>query len=1049
MARLHAQHLDREVTRSGHRRKGMPARKTGGAPSRDTSDSSSNPRRFVALSVAIAMSASATVPIAAHAQDGLQEVRITGSRITTVEGINTPTPVTAVEATELEQMAPGSIVEALSQLPQFAGNIGSEQIVGGQNSGGANVNLRGAGVNRTLVLLDGRRVVSSNRFGTVDVNMFPEALLKGVELVTGGASASYGTDAVAGVANFILDTDFTGVKTHLQGGQTTRDDGRNWEASLAFGHRFGEKLHLIASVGADEQEAISDFDSLSDREYFNQTARVAIVGGTGPRHIIRPYVTATNFTYGGVIVEPSVPELNFVTFNPDGTTGRLAYTGVGSFSGTGNCSCFAQDSRTFGLDRDNEVAPGYRRKNAFVHLTYDASENTELFAQALVGETRNNDRRESISLLSTWQGRIHDDNPFLPGNVRTLMQQNNREFVGFGLFGLDTPESPIGDSRQVTQNRLASVTLGFNRTFRASFLDGWRLEAYFQHGDNRQDFITQNGIRTDRLPLAMDVVTGPDGRPVCRVSLPQFDPRGIFSGCVPVNLFGGVENLTPEQVAWIRDDGKVARQWTSQNFTEAVLSGQLWEGWGAGPLSAAFGASYRSDRLRQRTLDPSDEFPALPDGTLLAEYGLVPWGIRGVSAQSATGGIPGLRFVPAGYAGDANSSSVLFSSLRAIEGRYNVKEAFAEFQIPALRDLPAIQGLEFNAAARWANYSGSGEIWAGKLGAVWDINDQVRLRVTQSRDVRAATLQERFDQTRGGVNVIDPANGNTTVTTASFSGGNPLVQPEKADTTTIGLVLKPSFLAGFTATVDWYRIDIDDAIAQLSAQNIVTGCFNGDTTLCQYVIRRDGLPNGFIDRVENLFINLQVQKISGVDLELNYRTQLGQTGQTLGWRFYGTFLDHNAIQNRDGPVDERVGQLGPGIANVGGLPRYRFTTHLTYGIGPFSAFLQGRWIDGGILDRTFRECRADCTRARPDGTLEQDPFTIEDNTVPSTFYMDMTLKFRALDDDLEIYGTVTNLLDREPVYTPGVIGRAGTNEFNAFLYDVVGRRYVVGFNYRF
>lgn len=1040
MARLHVQHLGTEEIGSREARNADPAHNI-------------RVRRFrrnqIALAVALAIAASGS----AYAQEqteeplpALQEVRITGSRITTTEGINAPTPVTAVQATELQQMAPGSLVEALSQLPQFSGNIGSEQIVGGQNSGGANVNLRGAGVNRTLVLLDGRRVVSSNRFGTVDINMFPEALLKGVELVTGGASASYGTDAVAGVANFILDTDFTGIKTHVQGGQTTRDDGRNWEANLAFGHQFGEKLHLIASIGADEQEAIGEFGSLDDRDYFNQTARVAIVGGTGPRHIIRPYVTATNFTNGGIIVEPSVPALNFITFNPDGTTGRLPYNGVGSFSGTGNCSCFAEESQTFGVDRDNEVAPGYRRKNGFVHLKYDVNENTDVYTQVLVGETRNNDRRESISLLSTWQGRIYADNPYLPANVRTLMQQNNRQFVGFGMFGLDTPESPIGDSRQITENRLASVTLGLNKNFSTGgFLNGWRLEAYFQHGDNRQDFITQNGIRTDRLPLAMDVVTGPNGTPVCRVSLPEFDPRGIFSGCVPINLFGGVENLTPEQVAWIRDDGKVARQWTSQNFAEAVLSGEMWEGWGAGPISAAFGASYRGDRLRQRTLDPSDEFPALPDGTLLADYGLVPYGIRGVSAQTATGGIPGLRFVPAGYAGDANSSSVLFSSLRAIEGRYNVKEAFTEFQIPVLKDIPAIQSLEFNAAARWANYSGSGDIWAGKLGAVWDINEQLRFRVTQSRDVRAATLQERFDQTRGGVNVIDPANGNTTVTTASFSGGNPLVQPEKADTTTVGLVYQPSFLQGFSATVDWYKIDIDDAIAQLSAQNIVTGCFNGDTTLCQYVIRRDNLPNGFIDRVENLFINLAVQKISGVDLELNYRTELGASGQTLGWRFYGTFLDHNSIQNQGGPVDERVGQLGPGIANVGGLPKYKFTTNVTYGIGSFSAFLQGRWIDGGILDRTFRECTANCVL--PSGA--QDPNTIEDNTVPSTFYMDMTLKFRALDDDLEIYGTVTNLLDRDPVYTPGVIGRAGTNEFNTSLYDVVGRRYVVGFNYQF
>ena len=240
----------------------------------------------VAVAVALAIGAAAL----AHGQEAaMEEVRITGSRITQT-GMDTPTPVTAVTATELSQMSPGNIVEALTQLPQFFSNVGSEQVVGGQNSGGANVNLRGAGVNRTLVLLDGRRVVSSNRFGTVDVNMFPEALLRGIETVTGGASASYGTDAVAGVVNFLLDTDFDGLKTHVQGGETTRSDGRNWEASLAFGHGFGEKLHLIGSIGADNLEPINTFDSLRDRPYFNQSARMTNPDPNGPREIIRPYV---------------------------------------------------------------------------------------------------------------------------------------------------------------------------------------------------------------------------------------------------------------------------------------------------------------------------------------------------------------------------------------------------------------------------------------------------------------------------------------------------------------------------------------------------------------------------------------------------------------------------------------------------------------------------------------------------------------------------------------------------------------------------------------
>ncbi len=373
----------------------------------------------------------------------------------------------------------------------------------------------------------------------------------------------------------------------------------------------------------------------------------------------------------------------------------------------------------------------------------------------------------------------------------------NRQYVGFGFFGLDSPDTPLGDTRQITDNHMSSGTLGFKTLFEGGALEGWRLSGYYQYGENRQDFITHNGIRTDRLPLALDVVADANGKPVCRVSLPQFDPTGIFKGCVPVNLFGGLSNLTPEAVAWIRDDNKTARQWTDQHVAEVVMDGSVWEGFGAGPLEAAIGASYRKDSLEQKTLDPGDEFPALPDGTLLSDLGIAPASLRGVVPQGENGGvlgyngIPGLRFVPTGFKGDGNSSSVQFSSLRAIAGSYNVKEAFLELNLPVLKGVPGAEALSFNTAGRWASYSGSGSIWACKFGASYAPVQSVRFRATVSRDVRAATLQERFDQTRGGVNVQDPANNNVTVTTASFSGGNENVAPEEADTMTVGVVFQP------------------------------------------------------------------------------------------------------------------------------------------------------------------------------------------------------------------------------------------------------------------
>ncbi len=240
-------------------------------------DTASWSQCVAAAAVALALGA----PGIATADDAapLQEVTVTGSRIALSPGMLTPTPVTAVTQDELTKMAPTNIIDSLAALPQFFGDSTAQQALGGQVPSGSEINLRGAntssGISRTLVLLDGRRTVANSRFGAVDIGSFPDTLVKSVEVVTGGASASYGTDAVAGVVNFILDTKFEGVKAEAQGGITARRDGPNSKFSLTFGHQFGEKFHVIGSIASFDQDSISDFDSLKDRPWFNQASRVS------------------------------------------------------------------------------------------------------------------------------------------------------------------------------------------------------------------------------------------------------------------------------------------------------------------------------------------------------------------------------------------------------------------------------------------------------------------------------------------------------------------------------------------------------------------------------------------------------------------------------------------------------------------------------------------------------------------------------------------------------------------------------------------------------
>jgi outer membrane receptor protein involved in Fe transport len=247
------------------------------------------------------------------------------------------------------------------------------------------------------------------------------------------------------------------------------------------------------------------------------------------------------------------------------------------------------------------------------------------------------------------------------------------------------------------------------------------------------------------------------------------------------------------------------------------------------------------------------------------------------------------------------------------------------------------------------------------------------------------------------------------------------------------LVFQPPELGGFSVSADWYEIDVNDAIAQLLAQDVVNGCVAGDVALCQYVIRDPPVPPqtaGTIIRVDNLFINLARQVISGVDLELNYNTSVGDG--TLGWRLFATRLNENSTQNRGGPRDERAGQVAGGFS----LPDNKVTTSINYSQGPFTVFVQGRWIDEGILDRTRR--------------VGVGANTIDDNTVDSVFYTDLNASYTITGQrQWEVFLNVTNLFDEEPPLAAQIVGRTGTNEFNTALHDVLGRRFVAGFNLEF
>ena len=983
-----------------------------------------NAGRCIGAAVALVLT-QAVAAAAPATDDGLDEVTVTGSRIART-GLETPTPVTAVSTTELQDMNPRQLIEGLSQLPQFFNNRrpqGNAPLF----SGGSNLDLRGAGPARTLVLLNGRRLPNGNRYGAVDVSTLPEAAISNVETVTGGASAAYGTDAVAGVVNFILNTKYNGFQAKLAAGETSRRDGENYTLSATYGTDLGERAHLLVSADYYDQDAIWSLASLQSRPWMRQNGLVTDPSGRYT-FLRRDFVKPSNTSTTGVINSPNAL-LDKLEFQRSGTgiiTQRLNFSGVGRLNGGCNCYAEAQRDQSWGIDADNAVQQANGRHSAFAYLDYDVTDNTNVYLQGMYGvsKVRGPWFSSPVMVGATWQGTIFSGNPFLPTNVQQIMTANNVASFNLGLTGATRADEMGGLGLYVVDqsNELTSATVGFETRFGAGHFDDWKWSGYAQYGANHQDMDFQNGLITSRLYLALDAVTSPtSGQPVCRAAL--LNPAQ-FGDCVPVNLFGGVNSVSAAARNYLIDEHTNVKSDYHQVFAETVLSGSIYDGIGAGPFRMAVGASYRRDDLRQWKSDLRDEFVYINGAST---------GLRGLLNENQAGGFVGVRGIPTGFQGNASLANVLFTGSiqtpdTVLEGNFSVKEAFTEFNLPLLKDLPFAALLETDLAYRYATYTGSGAISSWKYGLSWQIWDSFRVRATKSRDVRAANIRERFDATAGGANVRDPLNNGVQVNGAtSFTGGNPAVDPEEADTITFGAVWQPSgFLQGFSASVDWYDIDINGALGQLPQQTIVDRCAAGDAALCRFVTRD---ANNQIVRLDILFLNLANQRIRGVDGELQYSRPIALFGgaERLGVRLYANRITENSQQF--------PGQARDFLSLE--QPKWRLTSNVVYQNGPFRGFVQGRWIDNRTLNRLFNTGLATAQ-------------TVDDNEVGSVFYTDLNLSFEKPWNGrtLRFFGNVTNLLDHAPPQTPTTVGTGGTGQ-PSLQYDTIGRTYTVGVNLSF
>jgi outer membrane receptor protein involved in Fe transport len=368
----------------------------------------------------------------------------------------------------------------------------------------------------------------------------------------------------------------------------------------------------------------------------------------------------------------------------------------------------------------------------------------------------------------------------------------------------------------------------------------------------------------------------------------------------------------------------------------------------------------------------------------------------------------GYRGLPSVYAGNSNIFERGPSA--APSGGFKVKEAFTEVQFPLLSEKPFARSLNLNTAVRYAEYEGSGNVWAWKAGIDWSLNSDVRFRLTRSRDVRAGTLSERFDTSRGPGNVVDPQSGSSVqYATSVVADGNPNVDPERADTLTFGFIYQPSWLEGFAASIDAFDIKIADAIGQLGAQAIVDQCRQGATQLCSFITRG---TDGKISLIVNTFINTAQARAKGADFEFSYArpvTWFGGDGRIRA-RLLASYVKELSTQQVGANKVDRAGQTGL-TSPQGNSPDWQGTFYLTYEHGPLSATLQERYINSGSYDATYVQ-----------------GVDIDDNSVASYATTNLQLSYRGdltSNGNWETYLNVTN------------------------LFDIYGRRYNLGVRFNF
>ncbi len=1022
--------------------------------------------RTLTMSVAMAISLSATAVSAQEADESdaeLEEIQVTGTRIRVTDGMATPTPVTSLTPTELAAFEPGgTVAEQLSSLPQFFNIVTAQSDTPGLfgGGGGSYLNLRGLNANRTLVLLDGSRVPPADKRGQVNVDNFPTALVRSVDIVTGGASAAYGADALGGVTNFIIDREFEGLKINTSAGMNEfNKDGKNYNVAVAGGRQFGDRLHVIASVETKVVDELYRAADELDQDWYTRLGYVTnpawatrnalpatdpnrcvagVVCSAGPQRITVPWVAPRNYNVAGIISGfPRGSAYNGMTFTDDGSNIRPFGLGDTQYVAA-NPTAIVGGPEIGSVMRGGpgQVGNGVDQRTGFLGLKYDASDTLSFFGQALVGRVESLNVAEHTGYSMGNQGpayylTIYRENPYIPAALAAAMDAATPRMTSFQI---SKAGNYLGDYAvgALEFTHTTFTTESWQLGFDYQLPNGWDLRASWQSGETGKRADEIPSARVDREALARDAVRHPvTGAIVCNVQVlnptpaqlaaaPQIQgllgddgkqlqsPIGLDNSvrdCVPYNPMGG-EGMSKEAWNYIHTH-KAAETTVEQDFAEAILTGELYEGWGYGPLSFATGLTYREQSF-------FDYAPQVDVNNLGPPVNVPALNIRGIPSAFSPVGLAALKGVA--------SNLHQFSTVETIGGEYDVWEAFGEVQVPIWESQSGDQALGGTAAYRSSDYSSSGRSESWKIGLELDVFEDLRLRATRSRDVREAAFNERFDKSTIGTTITNPWTGLSDIATVA-TVGNPNLRPELADTVVAGVVYQPAWLDGFDMSVDWFEVDISDSIDSLTTQNLVDQCFQRNDS-CDLLVKDTA---GAIVKIFNPRLNLAFARVEGVDLNLRYRMEPD---------FFGSEVESLSISALASYLKERstTSPAGTYVNSVGGTlyPDYTGTLTANYGIGPWSVQWQQRFISESLYNTTWVEGRE-----------------IDDNSLPFYSWTNLQAGYRA---DMDSGGTwtvtlsVNNLFDKAPLIQPALGGLGGQGGGTG---DEYGRRYQLGVNVSF